>query len=197
MKSSYPAGPTSDDYTSIVSERHYARLKGLIDDARAHGAQIIEVGNRPGDASSRPHTLAPTIVLGVTDQMRIAHEEIFGPVLPILPYRDTDDAIAYANARPRPLALYYCGGDSDERRKVLSRTTSGNVTINGTIMHIADDLPFGGVGGSGMGAYHGVEGFRALSHAKSIFEQGRWNTIDFLRAPFGSRADTLLKFFLR
>ena len=90
------------------------------------------------------------------------------------------------------------GGDSDERRKVLSRTTSGNVTINGTIMHIAqDDLPFGGVGASGMGAYHGVEGFRALSHAKGIFEQGRWNSIDFLRAPFGSRANTLLKFFLR
>ena len=96
-----------------------------------------------------------------------------------------------------PLALYYFGGDSDERRKVLSRTTSGNVTINGTIMHIADDLPFGGVGGSGMGADHGVEGFRALSHAKGIFEQGRWNSMDFLRAPFGSRADMLLKFFLR
>jgi coniferyl-aldehyde dehydrogenase len=198
VKSSYPAGPTSDDYTSIINERHYARLKGLIDDARAQGAQIIEVGNRPGDASRRPHTLPPTIVLGVTDQMRIAHEEIFGPVLPILPYRDTDDAIAYVNARPRPLALYYFGGDSEERRKVLSRTTSGNVTINGTFMHIAqDDLPFGGVGASGMGAYHGVEGFRALSHAKGIFEQGRWNSIDLLRAPFGSRANTLLKFFLR
>jgi coniferyl-aldehyde dehydrogenase len=198
VKSSYPAGPTSDDYTSIINERHYARLKGLIDDARAQGAQIVEVGNRPGDASGRPHTLPPTIVLGVTDHMRIAHEEIFGPVLPILPYRDMDDAIAYVNARPRPLALYYFGGDSQERRKVLSRTTSGNVTINGTIMHIAqDDLPFGGVGASGMGAYHGVEGFRALSHAKGIFEQGHWNSIDFLRAPFGTRANTLLKFFLR
>jgi coniferyl-aldehyde dehydrogenase len=198
VKRSYPAGPTSDDYTSIINERHYARLKGLIDDARAQGAQIIEVGNRPGDASRRPHTLPPTIVLGVTDHMRIAHEEIFGPLLPILPYRDTDDAIAYVNARPRPLALYYFGGDGEERRKVLSRTTSGNVTINGTIMHIAqDDLPFGGVGASGMGAYHGVEGFRALSHAKGIFEQGRWNSIDFLRAPFGGRADALLKFFLR
>jgi coniferyl-aldehyde dehydrogenase len=170
----------------------------LIDDARAQGAQIIEVGNRPGDASGRPHTLAPTIVLGVTDHMRIGHEEIFGPVLPILPYRDTEGAIAYVNARPRPLALYYFGGDSEGRRKVLSRTTSGNVTINGTFMHIAqDDLPFGGVGASGMGAYHGVEGFRALSHAKGIFEQGRWNSIDLLRAPFGSRANTLLKFFLR
>ena len=102
------------------------------------------------------------------------------------------------NARPRPLALYYFGSDDADRRKVLDRTTSGNVTINGTIMHVAqDDLPFGGVGASGMGAYHGVEGFRTLSHAKGIFEQGRWNFIGLLRAPFGSRADTLLKFFLR
>jgi coniferyl-aldehyde dehydrogenase len=102
------------------------------------------------------------------------------------------------NARPRPLALYYFGDDDPDRRKVLNRTTSGNVTINGMIMHVAqDDLPFGGVGASGMGAYHGVEGFRTLSHAKGIFEQGHWNFIELLRAPFGSRADTLLKFFLR
>ena len=108
-----------------------------------------------------------------------------------------DDAIDYVNARPRPLALYYFGDDDADRRKVLDRTTSGNVTINGTIMHVAqDDLPFGGVGASGMGAYHGVEGFRTLSHAKGIFEQGHWNFIELLRAPFGSRADTLLKFFI-
>ena len=170
----------------------------LIDDARAHGARIIEVGHRPGDATRRPHTLAPTVVLGVTDEMKIAHEEIFGPILPIFGYRHIDDAIDYVNARPRPLALYYFGDDDADRRKVLDRTTSGNVTINGAIMHVAqDDLPFGGVGASGMGAYHGVEGFRTLSHAKGIFEQGRWNFIELLRAPFGSRADTLLKFFLR
>ncbi|MEP7066377.1 MAG: coniferyl aldehyde dehydrogenase [Gemmatimonadota bacterium] len=197
VKKMYPAGPTCDDYTSIINDRHYARLRGLIDDARAHGAQIIEVGNNPGDASNRPHTLAPTIVLGVTDDMRIAHEEIFGPVLPILSYRDTDDAIAYVNARPRPLALYYFGRDDAQRRQVLSRTTSGNVTVNGTIAHIAqDDLPFGGVGASGMGAYHGVEGFRTLSQSKGIFEQGRWSSLDLLHAPFGHRADTLLDFLL-
>ena len=197
-KTSYPEGSTSDDYTSIINEQHYARLKGLIDDARVKGAKIIEVGNRPGDASGRPHTLPPMLVLGVTDSMRIAHEEIFGPILPILPYRDIDDAIAYVNARPRPLALYYFGGNDVDRRKVLSRTTSGNVTVNGTFTHIAqDDLPFGGVGESGMGEYHGMEGFRTLSHAKGIFEQGRWNSMDLLRAPFGSRANALLKFFLR
>jgi coniferyl-aldehyde dehydrogenase len=198
VKAAYPDGPTSEDYTSIVNDQQYSMLIDLIDDARAHGARIIEVGHRPGDATRRPHTLAPTVVLGVTDEMKIAHEEIFGPILPIFGYGNIDDAITYVNARPRPLALYYFGDDDADRRKVLDRTTSGNVTINGTIMHVAqDDLPFGGVGASGMGAYHGVEGFRTLSHAKGIFEQGRWNFIELLRAPFGIRADTLLKFFLR
>lgn len=198
VKAAYPEGPTSIDYTSIVNEQQYATLKDLLEDARAHGAKVIEVGNRPEDANSRPHTLAPTIVLGVTDEMRIAKEEIFGPILPILPYRSIDDAIDYVNAQPRPLALYFFGKDGSDKRKVLNRTTSGNVTINGTFNHIAqDDLPFGGVGESGIGQYHGIEGFRTLSHAKGIFEQGRWNGMDLLRAPFGRVADYMLKFFLR
>ncbi|WP_314957622.1 coniferyl aldehyde dehydrogenase [Bradyrhizobium cosmicum] len=189
VASFYADGPTSEHYTSIINERHHARLQGLIEDASAKGARIIEVGNRPGDAFRRPNTLAPAVVLGVTDTMRVAQEEIFGPVLPIFPYRDIVDAIAYVNARPRPLALYYFGADDDDRRSVLSRTISGNVTINGTIMHIAqDDLPFGGVGPSGMGAYHGVEGFRTFSHAKGIYEQGRWNLASLLHARSDSRS---------
>jgi coniferyl-aldehyde dehydrogenase len=137
-------------------------------------------------------------VLGVTDAMRIAHEEIFGPILPIFSYRDIQDAIDHVNARPRPLALYYFGNDDANRRKVLDHTTSGNVTVNGTIMHVGqDDLPFGGVGESGMGKYHGIEGFRTLSHPKGIFVQSRWNAGNLLHAPFGRRADTLLNFLLR
>ena len=198
VKAAYPDGPTSKDYTSIVNDKQYSTLTALIDDARAHGARILEVGYRPSDASRRPRTLAPTVVLGVTEEMRLANEEIFGPILPVLPYGDIEEAIDYVNGRPRPLALYYFGDNDANRRKVLARTTSGNVTVNGTIMHIGqDDLPFGGIGDSGMGEYHGLEGFRTLSHAKGIYVQGRWNATTLLRAPFGQRADTLLNFFLR
>ncbi|ACB93675.1 coniferyl aldehyde dehydrogenase [Beijerinckia indica] len=193
----YPEGPAGKDYTSIINEHHSARLKGLLEDARAKGARVIEVGKQPDEAHNRPHTLAPTVVLGVNDSMRIMQEEIFGPILPILSYHDIDDVIASINARPRPLALYYFGGNDEDRRKMLMRTTSGNVTINNTMMHYAqDDLPFGGIGPSGMGAYHGIEGFRSLSHAKGIFEQGRWNAASLLRPPFGKLADTILKVML-
>jgi coniferyl-aldehyde dehydrogenase len=186
VRSLYPDGPASTDFTSVINERHYGRLRSLLDEARAGGAQVIEVGANPAAARSREHTLAPTIVLGATDDMGILNEEIFGPVLPIVSYRDVGEAIARINAGPRPLALYYFGGNGEDRRKVLARTTSGNVTINDTLLHYAqDDLPFGGVGSSGMGAYHGIEGFKSLSHAKGIFEQSRWNMTGALRPPFG------------
>ena len=195
---SIPAGPASADFTSIINERHYGRLHALLDEARAKGAQVIEVGENPAAARSRPHTLPPTVVLGATDDMGILNEEIFGPVLPIVPYRDIDDAIARINAGPRPLALYYFGGNGEDRRKVLERTTSGNVTINDTLLHYAqDDLPFGGVGPSGMGAYHGIEGFKSLSHAKGIFEQSRWNLTGALRPPFGWLSGLVTQFLLR
>ena len=142
--------------------------------------------------------MAPTVVLGGTDAMKIMQEEIFGPVLPIVPYRDLDEAIAYVNARPRPLALYHFGTDRANRRKVLASTTSGNVTVNNTLMHYTqEDLPFGGVGPSGMGAYHGIEGFKALSHAKGVYQQGRWNLSGLLRPPFGPVANVILKLMMR
>lgn len=194
----YPDGPLSDQYTSVINERHYNRLNTLLDDAREKGARIVEVGERSAEAKRRAHTLAPTVVVGASDKMRIMQEEIFGPVLPVLPYRDLDQAIAYVNARPRPLALYYFGGSGANRRKVLTLTTSGNVTVNNTLMHYAqEDLPFGGVGPSGIGAYHGIEGFKALSHAKGVFQQGKWNLSGMLRPPFGGIAKLILTFMLR
>ncbi|MBL8881537.1 MAG: coniferyl aldehyde dehydrogenase [Hyphomicrobium sp.] len=198
VRSLYPAGPASADFTSIVNERHYGRLRKLLDEAQAKGAKVIEVGENPEAARTRPHTLPPTVVLGATDDMGILNEEIFGPVLPIVAYRDIDEAIARINSGPRPLALYYFGGNGEDRRKVLERTTSGNVTINDTLLHYAqDDLPFGGVGPSGMGAYHGVEGFKSLSHAKGIFEQSRWNLSGALRPPFGWLSGFVTRFLLR
>lgn len=198
VRSLYPDGPASGDFTSIINERHYGRLRALLDEARAKGAQVIEVGENPEATRTRPHTLPPTVVLGATDDMGILNEEIFGPVLPIVPYRDIDEAIARINAGPRPLALYFFGGNSEDRRKVLERTTSGNVTINDTLLHYAqDDLPFGGVGPSGMGAYHGIEGFKSLSHAKGIFEQSRWNMTGMLRPPFGWLSNFVTWFLLR
>ena len=190
----YPAGPTSSDYTSIVNDRHYERLKGLIADARAKGAQVIEAGVTPERAAERARTLAPTLIVGAGDEAAIMREEIFGPILPVRTYRTMDEVIDHVNARPRPLALYYFGAENGDCRKLLTRTTSGNVGLNNTMIHVAqDDLPFGGIGPSGMGAYHGIEGFRAMSHAKGVFAQGRWNLPALLRAPFGRIVDLALK----
>jgi coniferyl-aldehyde dehydrogenase len=198
VRTFYPEGAASSDFTSIVNGQHYRRLRAMLDDARAKGARVFEVGNNPRGAAQRPHTLAPTIVLDATPDMRIMKEEIFGPILPVVAYREIDAAIAYVNAMPRPLALYFFGEDGETRRKVLSRTISGNVTINDTLLHyVQDDLPFGGVGASGMGAYHGVEGFRALSHARGIFEQSRWSMTSLLRPPFGELARLATWYFTR
>ena len=194
----YPGGPESADYTSIVNVRHYERLRGLLDDARAKGARVVETGPLPEGAKRRAHTLPPTLVLDVHDDMRIMQEEIFGPALPIVTYRALADAIAYVNARPRPLALYYFGSSATNRKEVLTRTIAGGVTINGTLLHyVQDDLPFGGVGASGVGAYHGIEGFRAFSHAKAVVDVGRWNGGALLRPPFGQLTNFILSVMLR
>jgi len=194
----YPNGPASEDYTSIVNARHYDRLRALLDDARAKGARIVETGRLPEQAKGRARTLAPTLVFNVRDDMRIMQEEIFGPLLPIVTYGHLDEAIAFVNARPRPLGLYYFGSSAANRQKVLTRTTSGGVTINGTILHYAqEDLPFGGIGPSGMGAYHGVEGFRTFSHRKAVFDVGRWNGGDLLRPPFAQMTNFILAWMLR
>ena len=194
----YPAGPTSPDYTAIINDRHVARLNGLLDDARQKGAEVILVGHRPDSAANRPRTIAPTLVLNAGDDCAVMQDEIFGPILPVRTYETIDEAVSFVNARPRPLALYYFGERDAECEKLLAQTTSGNVCINGTMMHVAqDDLPFGGIGPSGMGGYHGPEGFRAMSHAKGIYAQGRWNPARLLHAPFGRLAKLAARLNLR
>jgi coniferyl-aldehyde dehydrogenase len=193
----YPNIGDNPGYTSILDDRHVTRLSGLVEDAKAKGARVIEIGTRhPGNSHSR--VFPPVLLLGVTDEMAVMREEIFGPILPVVTYDGLDDAIAYVNARPRPLALYFFGTDKTSQRLVVERTTSGGVLINDTILHYAqDDLPFGGIGPSGMGAYHGAEGFKTMSHAKAVFQQARFNVVDLFRPPFGKAFDFLLNIQLR
>ena len=195
----YPGIATNPDYTWIINDHHFARLTGLVIDAVAKGARLIEIGAKPsGPSASQPRLFLPKLLLGVTDAMDVMHEEIFGPILPIVPYRELDDAIAYVNTRPQPLALYVFGPHGPGRQRVLERTTSGNVTVNDTLIHyVQDDLPFGGVGASGMGAYHGPEGFKTLSHAKGIYTQARVNVAAGIRPPFGWIFDLLSLVSLR
>jgi len=162
------------------------------------GAQVLEVGAHPQGAAARERTLAPALVIDANDEMTVMQEEIFGPILPVRTYRTIDEVAAYVNANPRPLALYWFGDEDADCASLLSRTTSGNVGLNNTLMHVAqDDLPFGGVGPSGMGAYHGIEGFRSMSHAKGVFIQGRWNASSLVRAPFGQLTNRALDMMLR
>ncbi|WP_017670986.1 coniferyl aldehyde dehydrogenase [Blastomonas sp. AAP53] len=171
----YPTLLGNDDYTAVVNERHHQRLSSYLDDAREKGAEVIEVNPAGEDFQSANSRKMPLHILrNVTDDMKVMQDEIFGPILPVKTYSTVDEAIDYVNGRDRPLALYYFGEDSIEAKKVTDRTVSGGVTLNDTIFHVAmEDLPFGGVGPSGMGAYHGVDGFRTFSHAKGIYSQPR------------------------
>ncbi|MGE0578745.1 coniferyl aldehyde dehydrogenase [Reyranella sp.] len=191
----FPTLRDNPDVTAIVSDRHHARLAAHLEDARARGARIIAINPASEDLVQQPHRrMAPTLILDPTDDMTVMQEEVFGPLLPVMPYRDIDEAIAYINARPRPLGLYYFGTDETERDHVLSRTVSGGVTVNDVVMHVAqEDLPFGGIGPAGMGVYHGRDGFLEFSHRKSVYHQiGREiGPLRMLRPPFGPR---LMKF---
>ncbi len=169
----FPTLLDNPDYTSIINERHYDRLSGYIEDARAKGATVTEINPANEDFRQQPNRkMPPTLILDPSEEMQVMQEEIFGPLLPVKGYSKVEETIAYVNDHPRPLGLYYFGSDADEQRKVLSRTTSGGVTVNDVIMHVAqEDLPFGGVGPSGMGAYHGRDGFQTFSHRKSVYRQ--------------------------
>ena len=171
----YPDIKDNPDYTSIVNERHYDRLNGYLDDAREKGANVVEINPAAEDFSQQQHhRIPPTIVLDPTDDMQVMQDEIFGPILPVKQYQDVNETLDYINDHDRPLGLYYFGQDKAEENKVLTHTTSGGVTVNDVVMHVAqEDLPFGGVGPSGMGSYHGYDGFRNFSHAKAIYSQSK------------------------
>ena len=192
----FPTLLDNDDYTSVVNERHYERLNGYLDDAREKGAEIVEIN--PGDEDFRQqpaHKIPPTLILNADDSMKVMQDEIFGPIMPVKGYTEMSDAIDYVNDNPRPLGLYYFGKDDTEERNVLSHTTSGGVTVNDVVMHVAqEDLPFGGVGPSGMGSYHGHDGFKTFSHAKAVFTQSKIDLAGLagLRPPYGEKLMKLL-----
>ncbi|MCM2473008.1 coniferyl aldehyde dehydrogenase [Rhizobium sp. CG5] len=191
----YPSLAGNGDYTSIISSRHFERLRGLIDEARAEGAAVIEL--LPGTDAGR-RILAPVLVTGAKEGTALMREEIFGPILPVIPYDTLDEALAYVNSRDRPLALYWFGTDKAAERRVLNGTISGGVTINDTILHLAQDsLPFGGVGASGSGQYHGEAGFVALSKEKPVLRQPRLSAVALLYPPYGRVASMLLKVLAR
>ncbi len=193
----YPTIKDNDDYTSIVNQRHYQRLNNYLDDARAKGASIIEINPANEDFSQQDHyKIPPTLVLNTSDDMLIMQEEIFGPLMPICSYKNYQDAIDYVNSKPRPLGLYYFGHDAAEEEYTLTHTTSGGVTLNDVIMHvIQEDLPFGGIGPSGMGSYHGIDGFRTFSHAKSVYRQTNRNIAALvgLKPPFSKKTQRAIK----
>ena len=192
----FPELATTPDYTSIVNDRHYQRLQGYVTDAQERGAKIEPLSTASADATRRK--LPPLALLNVDDGMRVMQDEIFGPLLPVLSYKDLDAAIAYVNQRPRPLALYYFGNGGGDRDRVLHETVAGGVTVNDTILHIAqEDLPFGGVGPSGMGHYHGIEGFKTFSKQKAVFYQSRLNGMSLFNPPYGALFERLTKFLIR
>jgi coniferyl-aldehyde dehydrogenase len=190
----YPTFRANPDYTSIVSERHLQRLQGLVEEARRRGARVIEL-EAPRDAvGGASRQLAPTLLLDVNENMQVMREEIFGPVLPIVPYDSLQQAIDYVNARERPLALYWFGTSHANRDRVLSQTLSGGVTINDTLLHLAQDaMPFGGVGASGQGHYHGEFGFRQFSKEKPVFVQSRFSGGGLIRPPYRPSIAALLR----
>jgi coniferyl-aldehyde dehydrogenase len=187
----YPTLLANPDYTSVINGRNRERLEGLVADARAKGANVTVVNPANEDFSGQNINKMPLhIIQNVNDDMAVMQEEIFGPLLPIKTYSGIDSAIDYVNAHDRPLALYWFGTDAAEERRVLDRTVSGGVTVNDVIFHIAvEDLPFGGVGPSGMGSYHGLEGFRSFSHAKSVYRQPKLDLagIAGFKPPYGEK----------
>lgn len=189
----YPRLLDNDDYASIVSDRHFERLQGLVADARGKGAEVIEVNPAGEDfANANQRKMPLTVLRGVSDDMTVMQEEIFGPLLPVMTYKSVDQAVDYINEHDRPLGLYYFGEDKSEQERVLTRTISGGVTTNDVVFHVSmEDLPFGGVGPSGMGSYHAIEGFREFSHARAVYHQPKIDIAKLggLKPPYGKATE--------
>ncbi|MFV2090974.1 MAG: coniferyl aldehyde dehydrogenase, partial [Pseudomonadales bacterium] len=187
----FPTLLDNPDYTSVVNQRHFERLNAYIEEAQEKGARVVQINPADEDFRQQPyHKIPPTLVINTDDQLQLMQDEIFGPVLPVKGYGEMDETIDFVNHNPRPLGLYYFGQDDKEQQRVLTHTTSGGVSVNDVVMHVAqEDLPFGGVGPSGMGAYHGHDGFKTFSHAKAIFTQSRINVAELagLRPPYGEK----------
>lgn len=195
----YPSVAGNAEYTAVVNERQYARLRALLDDARAKGARVASAGDAaPVSASGADRRMPLHVVTDVRDDMRLAREEIFGPILPVIGYESLEDARRYVVARPRPLAMYPFGFAPGDLDALLRRTHAGGVTVDDWGWHVFNhDLPFGGTGASGMGTYHGEEGFRALSHAKPVFRKRRWFPVRLFYPPYGGFVQRLVvRFYL-
>ncbi|OAN17097.1 coniferyl-aldehyde dehydrogenase [Photobacterium jeanii] len=193
----YPHGVANKDFTSVINERQYQRLCSYLDDAREQGAEVIPCHDDARDDSQQ--RLIPHLVLNSSDDMKVMQEELFGPILPVMPYRNIEQALEYIQARPRPLALYLMSFDTALQQQVKTHIHSGGMAINDTVFHVAaDDAPFGGVGPSGMGRYHGHEGFLTFSHAKTVLTKGKLNTGKLVMPPYrGLVQKMMMAFFLR
>lgn len=194
----FPKLLDNEQYTSVVNERHYQRLTSYITEAEERGVKTIAINPAGEDFSQQQgtHKIPPTLVPEPPEDLKVLQEEIFGPLLPIRTYREFGETIDYINSKPRPLAAYYFGTDAAEQQAAETRTTSGGMCINDVIMHIMqEDLPFGGVGPSGMGSYHGLEGFRTFSHAKSIYRQTNMNIgkLSGILPPYGKATEKSIK----
>jgi coniferyl-aldehyde dehydrogenase len=195
----YPRLHENADYTCVINDRHYQRLIEHLEDARAKGAEVIELSTDGNGPSAATRKMPLFLIKGATEEMTVMQQEIFGPLLPIITYDQLDDAIRFINERARPLALNLFESDPVRQRKVLDATHTGGVCLNDAITHfLAEDLPFGGVGDSGMGHYHAREGFLTFSHHKAVLSRPRLNTARILYAPHGGWLQNLLyKIFLR
>ena len=195
----YPTLRHNADYTAIINQRQYQRLQSYLDDARTQGAELITLNPAHEDFADGTRKLPMTLALNTTAEMAIMQDEIFGPILPIVGYTSVDQAMEYINSRPRPLALYIFSYDKAEQDRLLAHTHSGGACLNDTLMHVAqDDLPFGGIGDSGMGHYHGKEGFLTFSHQRGVFARPKFNSGRFVHPPHGTLLHRLIyKLFIR